>query len=39
MLWVHVYYRLRHNTTVFYADRVLGTGLSLDGKQPLSAAA
>lgn len=39
MLWVHVYYRLRHNTTVFYADRVLGTGLSLDGKQSLSAAA
>lgn len=30
MLAIHLYYRFRYNTRVFYADRVLGHNLSLD---------
>lgn len=30
MLGVHLYYRLRYGTRVFYADRVLGYNMSLD---------
>lgn len=30
MLAVHLYYRFRHDTRMFYADRLLGTNMSLD---------
>ncbi|KAI8476253.1 MAG: hypothetical protein J3K34DRAFT_516674 [Monoraphidium minutum] len=39
MAGVYLYYRLLHRTTVFFSDRVLGTGLNLDDMPRAAAAA